>query len=69
MYKIYLNFVYAQKKAVLNCETIKAVAENLEYYSRTYDLEPDEYRTTDSHNLYFDAWEKVDYGSIPELPF
>lgn len=69
MYTVYLHDVYAGETYTLNCADVKSVAENLEYYNRTADLELDEYRTTDSRHLYFDMTEKVEYRNIPDLPF
>ena len=69
MYTVYLNNIYEGKTITLNCANVKSVAENLEYYSRTYDLELDEYRTTESRHLYFYMTEKEEYRNIPDLPF
>ena len=68
MFTVYLNDPCLDEIFTLECESVKSVAENLEYYSRRYDLELDEYRTTDHHHLYFNAY--IKWETVPEdLPF
>ena len=68
MFTVNLYEPFSADYIVLCCKSVKEVAENLEYNGRTYDLELDEYRTTDSRHLYFNMNAKVDY-KVDDLPF